>query len=275
MASNGRRSALSPSRWTVFTSRAATAAAISELAIPLLVGQRAAISGERHLLFDVANVVENGFDRCPGVNRVRASRAGAGTIGAVSFIRFSMVNNRRIHRHVLPTPAFEMAAPHAHCECPQVVWLRFDQTSLVQPPHQAGRPVRSHDGSAASSAAMSGAVDGSEGRIQSISHAPAPNVSKQPLGGSSKGIFSRRLPLRAPRASSTATSPTLTTHAASGRGAMGATTPRFATALLDCLHDCGGSRRRLTDRHRRSAVLCWRRPKSQQSRARCPAACEP
>ena len=40
-------------------------------------------------------------------------------------------------------------------------------------------------------------------------------------------------------------------------------------------HSSGGSQRSLTGRHRRSAVLCWRRPKAQPGRSRCHAALEP
>ena len=115
----GRRFSPPPSGWTVFISRAVAAAAIDALAVPLLVSQKAACSGVRHLLLDVAKVVENGFGRGPVVNRVRASRAGAVTIGVASFISFSMVHSRRIHWHVLPTPALSMATPQScsHCLC--------------------------------------------------------------------------------------------------------------------------------------------------------------
>ena len=115
----GRRLSPPPSGWTVFISRAVAAAAIDALAVPLLVSQKAACSGVRHLLLDVAKVVENGFGRGPVVNRVRASRAGAVTIGVASFISFSMVHSRRIHWHVLPTPALSMATPQScsHCLC--------------------------------------------------------------------------------------------------------------------------------------------------------------
>ena len=59
--------------------------------------QKAACSGVRHLLLDVAKVVKDGFGRGPMANRVRASRAGARTIGAASFISFSVLHSRRIH----------------------------------------------------------------------------------------------------------------------------------------------------------------------------------
>ena len=98
----------------------AAAAAINALTVLLLVSQKVVCSGVRYLLLDVANAVENGFDRGSGFNRVRESRAGAAGHGAASFISCFMVNSRRIHRHVLPGPALEMAAPHTHCECSPV-----------------------------------------------------------------------------------------------------------------------------------------------------------
>ena len=78
---------------TLFSSRAASDAAISALTALLLVSRKAASSGVRHVLLDVANVVENMRDGGPVVNRVRADRAGAVHDGAASFIVVSIADN--------------------------------------------------------------------------------------------------------------------------------------------------------------------------------------